>query len=399
MSGRPDGRGFLRAGAAGVPGGGQRRAVLDADQVAEPPDVPVAALAERRGALRRGRKGDLRLRRRHRCTDVAGGPDQEGLQPKNVAIDTQYVGFKNNPPKTDVDLGRHLADQRPQKGGADIPFEIAPIPTIGDPGGCLGQLAQLLPHQLASDERGRQQVDVGARLHRLDEQALRRLGRSRHDPRAQLWCGRAPEFTSMDAGARVAESIDNDALPASSSRAWGDVQAQTLEIAVNEAILGRAEPKDALDEAADRGRPSCCEANLQEVRRLSAVTTTGAAPTAAAGAGRGSRVAARRRRRRAHGTAAAADAVPLPGALPGAVPRLRASPRSIYGIWISLHDWDYTLPGQAVRRPRQLHRTCSTRLRRRTPTPFWNVACRRPAIFTVFSVPLLLVLPLARGAR
>ena len=62
------------------------------------------------------------------------------------------------------------------------------------------------------------------------------------------------------------------------------------------------------------------------------------------------------------------------------------------GLWISLHDWDFTLPGKpfvgldnyvALFDPGSL-----------SFTKFWN-AMQGTAIFVVFSVPLLLVVPLA----
>ncbi len=62
------------------------------------------------------------------------------------------------------------------------------------------------------------------------------------------------------------------------------------------------------------------------------------------------------------------------------------------GLWISLHDWDFTLPGKpfvgldnytALADPDSV-----------TFKPFWN-AMQATAIFVIFSVPLLLVIPLA----
>ena len=63
----------------------------------------------------------------------------------------------------------------------------------------------------------------------------------------------------------------------------------------------------------------------------------------------------------------------------------------IYGLWISLHDYDYTLPGKpfvAVDNYLKLVDPTST-----TFSGFWS-AMRATGIFTLFSVPLLLVLPL-----
>jgi multiple sugar transport system permease protein len=64
----------------------------------------------------------------------------------------------------------------------------------------------------------------------------------------------------------------------------------------------------------------------------------------------------------------------------------------VLGIWISLHDWDFTLPGKpfvGIDNYKDLFTPDSV-----TFTPFWR-AMRATGIFTLFSVPLLIVIPLA----
>ncbi|MGN6612450.1 MAG: carbohydrate ABC transporter permease [Angustibacter sp.] len=63
----------------------------------------------------------------------------------------------------------------------------------------------------------------------------------------------------------------------------------------------------------------------------------------------------------------------------------------VYGVWISLHDYDYTLPGKpwvGLDNYAKLVDPSST-----TFSDFWS-AMRATGIFTLFSVPLLLVIPL-----
>jgi multiple sugar transport system permease protein len=63
----------------------------------------------------------------------------------------------------------------------------------------------------------------------------------------------------------------------------------------------------------------------------------------------------------------------------------------IYGIWISLHAYDYQLPGKpwvGLDNYKKLIDSSST-----TFSDFWN-AMQATGIFTLFSVPLLLVIPL-----
>jgi multiple sugar transport system permease protein len=64
----------------------------------------------------------------------------------------------------------------------------------------------------------------------------------------------------------------------------------------------------------------------------------------------------------------------------------------VYGLWISLHEWDFLLPGKpfvGLQNYIDLFTPGST-----TSEPFWT-SMRATAIFTVLSVPLLMVLPLA----
>jgi multiple sugar transport system permease protein len=64
----------------------------------------------------------------------------------------------------------------------------------------------------------------------------------------------------------------------------------------------------------------------------------------------------------------------------------------VLGIWISLHDWDFTLPGKpfvGLDNYKDLFNPDSV-----TFTPFWR-SMKATGIFTLFTVPLLLVIPLA----
>src|SRR4051794_3146615 len=65
---------------------------------------------------------------------------------------------------------------------------------------------------------------------------------------------------------------------------------------------------------------------------------------------------------------------------------------AVYGIWISLHDYDYTLPGKpyvGLANYRDLFDSSTLAFER-----FWR-SMRATGIFTVMSVPLLLAIPLA----
>jgi multiple sugar transport system permease protein len=64
----------------------------------------------------------------------------------------------------------------------------------------------------------------------------------------------------------------------------------------------------------------------------------------------------------------------------------------VLGLWMSLHNWDYTLPGKpfvGLENYQNLLDPGSV-----VSAPFWN-AMQATGIFTLFSVPLLIVVPLA----
>lgn len=64
---------------------------------------------------------------------------------------------------------------------------------------------------------------------------------------------------------------------------------------------------------------------------------------------------------------------------------------AIYGLWISLHEWDFSLPGRpfvGLQNYADLFDNSSL-----TAQPFWN-GMKNTLIFTVISVPFLLTVPL-----
>ena len=64
----------------------------------------------------------------------------------------------------------------------------------------------------------------------------------------------------------------------------------------------------------------------------------------------------------------------------------------IFGLWISLHSWDFTLPNKpfvGLANYTELFDSSSVAFE-----PFWN-SMQATGVFTLFSVPLLLVVPLA----
>ena len=86
----------------------------------------------------------------------------------------------------------------------------------------------------------------------------------------------------------------------------------------------------------------------------------------------------------------AVDPLPLPGALPHALHRVRPVP-GLLGIWISLHNWDFLLPNKpfvGTENYTALFDPSSVQFE-----SFWN-GMKATGLFVLISVPFLVVLPL-----
>jgi len=179
---------------------------------------------------------------------------KKGYSPKNVAIDTQYVGFKNNKLAVTWDGIWQINDLK----GANVPFEIAPIPKIGSQDAVWANSHHFfLSSQSAKDdnkfEAGRVFIDW------MSKKSAEWAGAGMIPARKTV--RESADVTAMTQ-APVAEKIDTmKFLPPIPG--LGDVQAQTLEIAVNEATLLNRSPADALKDAAAKAT-SAMQANLKK---------------------------------------------------------------------------------------------------------------------------------------
>ncbi len=305
---------------------------------------------------------------------------KKGYSPKNVAIDTQYVGFKNNKLAVTWDGIWQINDLK----GAKTPFELAPIPKIGDQEAVWANSHNFFVTRQST--AGRQQVRGGQGLHRLDEQEVRRVGRLRPGARPGPRCARTAQVTSSAQGPDREEDR-HDAVPAAragSRRRPGPDAGDRSQRGdpAEELAGGRTEQGGDRGQQRDAGQP-------EEVRGL----TMAAATTEAA-----LRVEEGERLRSTPGGRGQSGS--------RATPWLFLAPYlvlfvafvvapAVYGFWISLHDYDYTLPGKpwvGLDNYRALFDSSSLAFDR-----FWN-SMRATAIFTVLSVPLLLVVPLGVGA-
>ena len=181
---------------------------------------------------------------------------KKGYSPKNVAIDTQYVGFKQNPPKTAItwDGIWQINDLK----GADVEFGIAPLPKIGEQEAVWANSHHFfISSQATKDDNKFDAARVF--IDWMSKQSAEWAGAGMVP--ARKWIRESSEVTSSTQ-APIAEAIDTmHFLPPVPG--LGDVQAQTLEIAVNEATLLKRSPSDALKDAAAKAT-TAMEENLKK---------------------------------------------------------------------------------------------------------------------------------------
>jgi multiple sugar transport system substrate-binding protein len=186
-------------------------------------------------------------------TWMAGIIDK-GYSPKNVAQDSQYVAFKNGKVSVTWDGIWQINDLK----AANMPFALSPVPQVGStPAVWANSHNFYITKQAEQDEN-----KLNASKAFIDW-----ISRKSAD-----WAGAgmipARKSVREEAGfadltqAPVAEQIDSMRfLPPVPG--LGDVQAQTLEIAVADAVLGKSSPADALKDAAGKAS-KLMEANKQK---------------------------------------------------------------------------------------------------------------------------------------
>ena len=166
---------------------------------------------------------------------------KKGYSPKNVAIDTQYLGFKNNKLAVTWDGIWQINDLK----GAKTPFELAPIPKIGDQEAVWANSHHFfVTRQSTADDNKFEAARVF--IDWMSNKSAEWAGSGLIPARASV---REDTQVTSSAQGPIAKKIDTMRfLPPVPG--LGDVQAQTLEIAVNEATLLKSSPADALNKAA-----------------------------------------------------------------------------------------------------------------------------------------------------
>jgi len=167
----------------------------------------------------------------------------KGFSPPNVAPDSQYTAFKNNEVAYTWDGIWQINDLQ----ATELDWSLAPVPTIGTEPAVWANSHQLVMFKSRQPDDNKLMAGK-AFVQFLTENsaawAAAGMIPARSDARE------TPEFRDSPQAA-VAEAIPSMRfLP--TVAAVGEVQAQTLETAVGEAILGIADPAAALAEQAER---------------------------------------------------------------------------------------------------------------------------------------------------
>lgn len=167
----------------------------------------------------------------------------KGYSPKNVAIDSQYVAFKNSKLAVTWDGIWQINDLK----AAGLPFALAPLPNIGGtPAAWANSHIFYISKQATKNDNvlqaSRTFVDW------MSKNSAAWAGAGMIPARQSV--RQSAEVQNSTQGAIAAQIQTLRFLP--SVPGLGGVQAQTLEIAVADAVLGKRPPAAALKEAAGK---------------------------------------------------------------------------------------------------------------------------------------------------
>lgn len=178
----------------------------------------------------------------------------KGYSPDNVDIDAQYVAFKNGDNSITWDGIWQINDL--EESG--LPYGIAKIPVIGNELAAWGNSHNFFMTAQAADDEDRANA-VKTFIGWMSDQSA-----------AWSEAGMIPARNSAREEAAFTDSVQNglgeqiDALRfLPPVPGLGDVQPQTLEVAVNAAVLGKQAPEDALTGAASDAT-TLMEENLEK---------------------------------------------------------------------------------------------------------------------------------------
>ena len=170
---------------------------------------------------------------------------EEGVSPTNVAKDSQYLAFKNGENSVTWDGIWQINDLKDTAPG--LKWSLAPLPTVfGKPAAWANSHQLVMLSQRSPDANSQQASKTFIKWMIEHSQEWAGAGMiPAYNPARD-----SAEFTSMPQSVLAGEVDNFHYMP--SIPGIGDVNSQTLELAVSEAILGRLTPQAALDQQAAR---------------------------------------------------------------------------------------------------------------------------------------------------
>jgi multiple sugar transport system substrate-binding protein len=170
---------------------------------------------------------------------------KKGVSPTDVAIDSQYLAFKNGETSVTWDGIWQINDLT--STAPNLKWSLAPIPTIFERPASWANSHQLVMLAQRDPDANAQQaskVFIKWMIEHSDMWAAAGMIPAYNKARDSA------EFKKMPQSALAGQINNFHYMP--SIPGIGDVNAQTLELAVSEAVLGRLSPKAALDQQAAR---------------------------------------------------------------------------------------------------------------------------------------------------
>jgi multiple sugar transport system substrate-binding protein len=170
---------------------------------------------------------------------------QKGYSPKNVSNDAELQAFQQG---RDAITWNGIWQMNTFGGVDGLDWAASVIPTIGDEPAVWASSHQLVVMQQREPDENKLHAARDF-LAYLSENSIE-WAKSGQVP-ARNSVRESEEFAALEVQSTLAEQLDYVIFPPTVP-GIGDVTAPTWEQAVNEAVLGKAEPKAALDEAARR---------------------------------------------------------------------------------------------------------------------------------------------------
>jgi multiple sugar transport system substrate-binding protein len=179
---------------------------------------------------------------------------EKGYSPDNVNIDTQYIAFKEGQNSITWDGIWQINDLE----ASGLKYGLAPLPTIGDQPASWANSHNFFLTAQAAEEQDRADAAktfIGWVSEQSAEWSQAGMIPARNAAREE------PAYTDSVQAALAEQTENLHFLPAVPG--LGDITPQTLEVAVNEAMLGRKSAEEALTEAQDDAN-QLLEANAEK---------------------------------------------------------------------------------------------------------------------------------------